>query len=438
MNHDRPGSLEHDLTTLFAETAPSRAPDGLLDDLFIASGERRPRPRWLALIKEPPMRFSSRVAVGSPTVRVAALVILLMAMSVLTAGGVVVGATLLASPGPDTGAACAADTGTIEVGPATVMPHKNSMPTVLRLSDGRVLLWGPFEGWDAELYEPATGAFRRAGVLPSIVGYYVGVLLPGDRVLAVPWRSTVPAALWDPTTETFSESGAPARARGDYLPTALPDGRVLLVGGNDEAADFAPIPDAEIWDPETGMFAIEPTLAGVGPDTVTVLDDGRVLLVHAPTAWTWDPATGALDATGAPTAPFVAGRAVRLADGRVLLVSGLKDGLGMAEAEVYDPDTGTFTPTGPLASGRFAPSATLLGDGKVLVVGGQASESGDKIGDAEIWDPATGTFSPAGTLLQARVDHTATLLEDCSVLIVGGAWDEPPSGIERWVPARRD
>ena len=46
------------------------------------------------------MRISSRVAVGSPMARVAFLVILLVILSALTAGSVVVGASLLASPTP--------------------------------------------------------------------------------------------------------------------------------------------------------------------------------------------------------------------------------------------------------------------------------------------------------------------------------------------------
>ena len=52
--------------------APSRAPDRLKTTIKNETGQMRPLPRWLALIKEPPMRISSNLAVGSPTARIAA------------------------------------------------------------------------------------------------------------------------------------------------------------------------------------------------------------------------------------------------------------------------------------------------------------------------------------------------------------------------------
>ena len=50
-------------------------PDDFYDDIHSFATTTRQRPEWLALIKEPPMRTNSRVAVGSPTVRVLAVVV---------------------------------------------------------------------------------------------------------------------------------------------------------------------------------------------------------------------------------------------------------------------------------------------------------------------------------------------------------------------------
>jgi hypothetical protein len=83
-----------------AERRSPGLPEAFYDDFRQRAGEVRQRPRWLALIKEPPMRYSSRLAVGSPTVRVATFVILLLILSALTAGAVVGGASLLVSPAP--------------------------------------------------------------------------------------------------------------------------------------------------------------------------------------------------------------------------------------------------------------------------------------------------------------------------------------------------
>jgi parallel beta-helix repeat protein len=94
MNDDR--ILEREMAAVFAESAPSRGPEQLLDHVFQTTGRARPRPRWLALTKEPPMRISSGVAVGSPMVRLATVLIATLLLAVLATGGVVIGASLLA------------------------------------------------------------------------------------------------------------------------------------------------------------------------------------------------------------------------------------------------------------------------------------------------------------------------------------------------------
>ena len=70
------------------ELAPRRAPDRVRTTIRAQTGETRPRARWLALIKEPTMRTNNRLAVGSPTVRVAAIMAatLLAAMMIIGAG----------------------------------------------------------------------------------------------------------------------------------------------------------------------------------------------------------------------------------------------------------------------------------------------------------------------------------------------------------------
>jgi Kelch motif len=133
-----------------------------------------------------------------------------------------------------------------------------------------------------------------------------------------------------------------------------------------------------------------------------------------------------------PTGPLTVARAdataVRLADGRVLIVGGwTTDGTfpGLASAEIYDPDTGTFAATGPMHEGRVSPSATLLADGRVLVAGGFPFESmtvapATGLTSAEIYDPRTGTFSSTGPLAEGRGDHAAVRIPSGEVLVVGG------------------
>ena len=90
--------LEQRVAAALSRAASTREPDGLLDSVVSTVGRTRTRPRWLALIKEPPMRIHSRVAVGSPTVRLAYLAILTLLMTILATGAVVAGASLLTTP----------------------------------------------------------------------------------------------------------------------------------------------------------------------------------------------------------------------------------------------------------------------------------------------------------------------------------------------------
>jgi hypothetical protein len=91
---------DRDIAAFFAVTAPPRGPEGLLDDVFLTTGRMRPRPRWLAVLKEPPMRISTRVAVGSPTSRLAAIVVLTLLLAVAATAGVIGAASVLQAPTP--------------------------------------------------------------------------------------------------------------------------------------------------------------------------------------------------------------------------------------------------------------------------------------------------------------------------------------------------
>ncbi|MFV2063829.1 MAG: right-handed parallel beta-helix repeat-containing protein [Chloroflexota bacterium] len=80
-------------------TAPSRAPDRLRTQIRTQTSQLRPRPRWLALIKESPMRINSSLAVGSPTARVAAIVVATLLLALMVAGAGIAGSRLLAADG---------------------------------------------------------------------------------------------------------------------------------------------------------------------------------------------------------------------------------------------------------------------------------------------------------------------------------------------------
>jgi len=100
---DKNNDFDRFVADRFAQVGGGVPPDRFVDDILTEARRMRPLPRWLATIKEPPMRISSRVAVGSPMARIAAFVLLLTILTALTAGAVVVGAALWQDETPATG-----------------------------------------------------------------------------------------------------------------------------------------------------------------------------------------------------------------------------------------------------------------------------------------------------------------------------------------------
>lgn len=80
-------SLERLVAGWMADQRPVAFDDELIDRVLATTSRRRPRPRWLALLLEAPMRTHARVTVGSPTGRMA-LVVALLILGLLAAVGV--------------------------------------------------------------------------------------------------------------------------------------------------------------------------------------------------------------------------------------------------------------------------------------------------------------------------------------------------------------
>ena len=98
MNDDR--SFERLVADNLAGMGGMPMNDEFYDDIdAYASRHRQPR-RWLALIKESPMRTNSKLAVGSPTARVAAIMAATLLLAVALAAAGVAGQRLLAADGP--------------------------------------------------------------------------------------------------------------------------------------------------------------------------------------------------------------------------------------------------------------------------------------------------------------------------------------------------
>ncbi len=179
------------------------------------------------------------------------------------------------------------------------------------------------------------------------------------------------------------------------------------------------------------------TLAGC--QTLTLLPDGRALVIAGARAELIDPVAGTRTVLPAPAVARLAHSATLLADGRVLLAGGADENAPLGSAELLAADASGFSPTGDLAEARSLHTATLLTDGSVLLVGGgQVSQDQEvpPLASAERYDPASGTFTATGSLAGGRILHTATLAADGGVVIIGGSGGRLfLAPIERYDPA---
>ncbi len=194
-------------------------------------------------------------------------------------------------------------------------------------------------------------------------------------------------------------------------------------------------------------FTVGNVLDSLDAHSSTLLDDGRVLLAGgvgldvlgnpAPRDgfMLYDPNTESFSAAGGQMQHARAQHeAVKLADGRVLLIGGV-DGTSSARntVDIWDPTTQTVSAAASMGAARVVHTATLLADGRVFVSGGisgsfDINDIGTTITNAlsstlassEVYNPGTNSWSAGPSFSNPRALHRATLLDNGQVLVTGG------------------
>jgi hypothetical protein len=166
------------------------------------------------------------------------------------------------------------------------------------------------------------------------------------------------------------------------------------------------------------------------------IDDLSSAEIYHPGSNTWTPAASMHVARSRHNA-------VRLHDGRILLVGGFIEPPAGApppqpvleQAEVYDPDRNAWSLVGgglPFVSGQ---ALTLMSSGEALVSGG-AIDGVMATNQVELFDPATNRWRPMSGMVTPRFGHTATLLVDGSVFVTGGVSTSAASADPNVFPVR--
>jgi len=216
----------------------------------------------------------------------------------------------------------------------------------------------------------------------------------------------------------------------------------LHIGSPGLPSSVPAAPDREIV-ARGSLHTVSPMLDPRSGHAAVLLANGKVLIVGGMrrnqdfyrSAELYDPTTQRFSATGSLTIGRVGLAAVRLPSGKVLVTGGWTGHDTTDEAEVYDPATGIFADAGRMTTKRGRPETTLLPTGDVLITGGADHDSPGGIASAELYHPASGKFESIAPMHAGRLSHTATLMPDGRVLITGGRGEKVNSSAEIYDPA---
>jgi hypothetical protein len=307
------------------------------------------------------------------------------------------------------------------------------------LPTGRVLIVGGIERNGvmqpgAEVFDPITGRFTATGNPLAQHGWGVTATVLRDGKVLVAGGSagcdspcfTASAELYDPANGTFEPTGKMTAPRAEARAVLLRTGEVLFVGGN-PVTESNPVLSAELYHPSTGTFSSLGATHLSDATQITLLKDGRALVVSGSGTDLYDPATERFSRTGTMTVPRSKFGGAMLPDGRVLIAGGQAGGAWgtrVTSTQIYDPPTGRFLPGPELNENRFKLSKAVvsLKDGRMLIAGGAEQP--------EIYDPTSARFTPVvGAKLDGFCFSTATLLNDGRVLLAGGYAKPGGSGV---------
>jgi len=344
--------------------------------------------------------------------------------------------------------------------------------TATLLADGRVLVAGGWQSWNAdgssaaiasvELYDPVTGTWRETAPMNLARHSHGAALLDDGRVLVAGGSSRaavethfgvtatwgwleVRAELFDPASESWSETGALPHPWAIFNVTdraslrRLSDGRILAAGAWSDLSDDTTGGLSEAYDPDTGAWSPLGVLPDVCHGPLVRRSAGHLALLgrcgHLGLGPTQLFDLDEASATWSVSTPPGGGRhgftLTPLEDGRLLAVGGCRDDwywpcsspVPLAGA-LFDPATASWSPTSDMHFPRYYGTALRLPSGRVLVMTGNASAgvTAENLGFApELYDPATDTWTITPAMPHfVNINGVPVLLPSGEVIFTGG------------------
>ncbi|MGC6488485.1 MAG: Kelch repeat-containing protein [Planctomycetota bacterium] len=222
---------------------------------------------------------------------------------------------------------------------------------------------------------------------------------------------------WQALELTFGASVFGELSNPVVTQTGLADAGVLAPAGLSAARSFA----ATLVDADNNASGGDVLVTGGGSGTLTSA-------TGLASTELWDFRTMSFSAGPNMASARVLHSAVRMNDGRVLIVGGAdQNATTLSSCEIYDPAVDQFFPTGSMATPRVLHGACLMADGRVMVAGGTDTLSANitdvvtgTLNSAEIYDPATGVWSSTSNIGGRRLAPALTRLPNGEVMVSGG------------------
>ncbi len=334
--------------------------------------------------------------------------------------------------------------------------------SLTRLPDGRVLAAGGLERFtesltgtaraSAELYDPVAGTWTPTGSMHTPRALHPAVLLPTGKVLVAGgcagWKDSclfsAEAELYDPATGAWEVTGAMHHARAGPSSLALLEDGAVLAAGSYVGGSLTG-PHSEVYDPASGTWTEVQGMihARIAPALVR-LDSGEVLAVggtNDPAGgsgvdWVelYDPVTPSWRETARSDRREINSVLALLPTGEVLLVGGCTDQWDpcgsplRTEGRLYNRVREDWRATSPMTYSRNQASVVSLPSGKVLAAGGNflvLPPTGGRdyytAPAADLYDPWDDTGTPTPVLPHYEMGGgAAALLPSGEVLFVGG------------------